>query len=159
MSKTSRTKKALLIEEFRENPFVTRACSKFKIARSTYYRWCLKDLTFKFESEVARDQGRAKLNDFVESKLLANIKENNQQAISFWLRANHEIYRPQTLRVVIEENKQQRIELTSLQAMLEELIRLKGVDALIESAVPDPKAFKKKFEKDLQQQRKRLDKL
>lgn len=92
MKKTNR-KKQRLLRELEDNPMVQQACKKVGIARSTFYRWCESDRKFYYLSELARSKGRDKLNDYVESKLLENVKNGQQTAIQFWLSNNSKIYR------------------------------------------------------------------
>lgn len=160
MAKDKRSAKKLkLLKQLEDNRLVSLACARVGISRATYYRWRDEDPVFRGEVIKAIAKGTDKLNDFAESKLIENIKAGNQQAIAYWLRFNHRAYRPQALRLVIEENNQQRIELQKMQQMLEELINTVGVDKLIEAAVPDPKAFKQKLKEELKASRKRTDEL
>jgi hypothetical protein len=152
-------KKLKLLKQLEDNPLVSLACNRAGISRATYYRWRDEDPVFRGEVLKAIAKGTDKLNDFAESKLIENIKAGNQQAIAYWLRFNHRAYRPQALRLVIEENNQQRIELKKMQQMLEELINVVGEDKLIEAAVPDPKAFKEKLQKEVEEHRKHTDEL
>lgn len=85
-------KQTQILKELEESPFIERACKKVGIARSTFYRWCEDDRTFYYNSEACRLKGREKLNDFVESKLLENIKDGHQSAIQFWLSNNSKTY-------------------------------------------------------------------
>ena len=160
MAKSRRdSKKIKLLKQLEDNPLVTLACTRIGISRATYYRWRDEDPVFRGELTKAITKGTDKINDFAESKLIENIKSGNQMAINYWLRFNHKAYRPQALRLVIEENNQQRIELGKMQRMLEELINTLGEDKLIEAAVPDPKAFKENLQKDIEEHRKLTDKL
>lgn len=92
MKKTSRNKRRLL-RELEVTPIVDRACKKVGIARATFYRWCESDRSFYYLSELSRGKGRDKLNDYVESKLLENVKNGQQAAIQFWLSNNSKNYR------------------------------------------------------------------
>lgn len=157
--KTQSKRQLRLLRELENNPLIERACKKANVGRSTYYGWCAADANFKAQAYEAQQRGRAKFNDFVESKLMENINDHHYPSIALWLRSNHDAYRPQVLRVVIEENKQQRIELADMQRMLEELVSLRGVDKLIEAAVSDPESFKKKLREDVEEHRKRMDRL
>lgn len=159
MTKKRSARKAKLIQALTENHLVTRACNKIGIARSAYYNWLEDDPIFRRDVKEAQAKGRAKLNDFVESKLIENVKDNNQTAISYYLRFNHPQYRPQTLKLVIEESSRRQIELDKMQQMLDELVRLKGVDALIDVAVADPESFKKKLRENLRESYKRTDEI
>lgn len=159
MTKKQTGKKDKLIKELNESPLITRACSKVGIARSTYYNWVNEDVVFRHEVKDAQAKGYAKLNDFVESKLLENINDHNQAAISYYLRFNHARYRPHTLKLVIEERDRTRFEAEGLQRLLGEMIRLKGVDALIDAAVADPEEFKKKLSEGIDESYKRMDEI
>lgn len=159
MTRVNPRLKAKLLRELEENPLVTRACKKLGIARSTFYRWCDEDFKFRADTTVAINRGRDKISDFAESKLYENAGNGNQQAIALILRHNSKHYRPQVLKLVIEENSQQRVELERLQLMFDELIKLKGVDALIDSAVSDPEAFKQQLRDEVDESRRRTDEL
>jgi hypothetical protein len=154
-----KSKKREILKHLEDNSLVSIACSKVGISRSTYYRWREEDPDFKKATAVALETGIAKMNDYVVSKLLENIKDNNQPAIAYWLRFNHPRYKPEVLRLVIEENKQQLVEFKKLQQLMDELINLVGVDKLLEAAVPDPQGFKEKVRKGLEVPRRRSDKL
>jgi hypothetical protein len=82
-----------ILQELENNPLVERACRKVGIARSTYYRWCKSDGNFRTIAEQSQEQGRGKMNDFAESKLLENVSNNQQPAINFWLSHNTSRYR------------------------------------------------------------------
>lgn len=85
--------KELLIEQLRKIPITQIACEKLGIARSTFYRWRDEDPEFKEKLIEALIKGKALINDMAESKLIAGIQSNNMQAITYWLRHNHENYR------------------------------------------------------------------
>lgn len=157
--KEKRRKQSQLIKELEGNPIVERACRKTDTPRSTYYRWCDQDLSFKSAVKAAQDKGRDKLNDFVESKLLENIDANLHQAITFWLRHNSKLYRPHAIRVYLEENTQQKEEISKLNSLLNELVQHIGVDEALRIAGQDPAVFRAKVRKELEDQRKRLDRL
>lgn len=91
MKKRNKNQKKLL-SELRSNPLIERACKKVGIARSTFYRWCGADHTFKEEAEAAITAGRDKMNDFTESKLLEAINSGNMQGIRYWLDHNSKRY-------------------------------------------------------------------
>ena len=134
-------------------------CKKVNVSRATYYRWRDEDPSFRADVETALQRGRSKLTEFVESKLLENIKLGNQQAIAFWLKHNERRYRAQAIRLYDEENDRQRIDLNLMQQLLEDLIRLRGVDALIEASVPDPDEFKQNLRNELKSIQQRQDEL
>ena len=85
--------KELLIEQLGKTPITQIACEKLGIARSTFYRWRDEDLEFKEKLIQALIKGKSLINDMAESKLIAGIQNNNMQAITYWLRHNHENYR------------------------------------------------------------------
>lgn len=82
-----------LLKELENNPLVERACKKAGVPRSTFYRWCDKDLSFKTAVVNAQESGRGKMNDFVESKLLESINSGSVPAMRFWLVHNSKLYR------------------------------------------------------------------
>lgn len=61
---------------------VSEACKKTKITRTTFYNWCNTDKEFKEKiKEIEEDQ-----KDYVESKLIENIKNNDTTSIIFYLK-------------------------------------------------------------------------
>lgn len=88
----AKDKKKQLLIELENNPLIERACKKVDIARSTFYRWCEIDVNFKSVAKEAQGVGRAKMNDFVESKLLESISSGSVQAMRFWLVHNNKLY-------------------------------------------------------------------
>lgn len=86
-------KQQQLLKELENNPFIEQACKKIGIARSTYYRWIEQDNSFAQLAEHSQQHGRTKVNDFAESKLLENVRNNHYHSIAFWLRHNHQTYR------------------------------------------------------------------
>ncbi len=109
MEKKWKGKRARILKELENNPLVERACKKIGIARSTYYRWCKADIVFKHSAEQAQDKGREKITDFVESKLLENISNNQFASIAYWLSHNTARYRPYPKNVYMDEIKKLRI--------------------------------------------------
>jgi len=61
---------------------ISAACESIGISRRIYYIWIEKDKKFKQAVEDAYEE----TIDWVESKLLAQIKENNITAIIFYLK-------------------------------------------------------------------------
>lgn len=61
---------------------VAAACRCVGISRVTYYNWIEKDKKFKEQCEEIQDAAI----DFVESKLLENIRENDTTSIIFYLK-------------------------------------------------------------------------
>jgi len=84
--------KLLLIEQFKKTPIIQIACEKVGVGRATFYRWCQDDKTFTEEAHKALDEGKALINDMAESQLISSIKDNNFQAIAYWLKHNHPGY-------------------------------------------------------------------
>lgn len=79
-------------ELLNKNPLVSLACEKMGVSRATYYRWRETDENFLKESEIAIDNGREKLKDFGESKLIEKLNAGDNWAIRFYLENNHERY-------------------------------------------------------------------
>lgn len=82
-----------LVAELEKNYLLQRACSKLGLTRSTVYRWMQEDPAFAAELRAAQGIGRRFMSDYVESKLLKNVEDQNQRAIEFWLKSNNERYR------------------------------------------------------------------
>lgn len=80
--------KEVLLEQLRKTPIVQVACNHAGVARSTYYRWFNEDKDFKQKAEEALSEGVKLINDLAESKLIANINEQNMTAIIFWLKSH-----------------------------------------------------------------------
>lgn len=138
MKQTNR-KKQKLLRELEDNPMVQQACKKVGIARSTFYRWCEGDRRFYYFSELAKSKGRDKLNDYVESKLLENIKNGQQSAIQFWLINNSKTYRSsnaswQSRLKELEDNETKRHE---------EIVELLDIDEAIRALEGNPEILNK----------------
>lgn len=84
--------KALLIEKFHRTPIIQVACEKTGISRASYYRWRKEDESFAKLCDEAMHEGVELINDLAESKLITAINEQNQTAMSFWLRHRHPAY-------------------------------------------------------------------
>jgi len=159
MTKNKRSKKASFIKELEDHPLVERACRKVGVSRATYYRWRQEDSVFRMDVEIAQERGRDKLTDFAESKLLELMNNSHYPSIVYWLSRNSKRYRPQAIKLYVEENDQQRADLQKLQRLFDELVGLVGVEALMKAAVPDPESFKTRIRKEIKDQRKRSDEL
>lgn len=85
----TKKKKILELLEFNAGN-ISDACMSANIARSTFYNWYNADIDFKTEVENIREG----VIDFVESKLMNAIKDDNITAIIFFLktRAKHRGY-------------------------------------------------------------------
>lgn len=82
MSKVEHNKKALLKALEESLGIVTIACKSCGVGRSSYYEYYSKDKKFK---KSVDDIENITL-DFVESKLLSQIKENNPTSTIFYLK-------------------------------------------------------------------------
>lgn len=84
--------KNLLIEQLKKMPIISVACEKVGVSRASVYRWRKDDLEFFQQTEEAIHEGIAYLNDLGENQLVSLMGEKRFQAVSFWLRHNHERY-------------------------------------------------------------------
>lgn len=92
IKKMSKGKRRVIIALY-EMPIVEVALKKANVPRSTYYRWREEDSQFSDLCELSMSQSRELINDLAESKLIANIKDNQFASIRFWLTNNSERYR------------------------------------------------------------------
>lgn len=136
MTKQNR-KQTRLLKEFEKTPLIERACQKVGIARSTYYRWCESDPKFKRQASISQEKGRAKFNDFAESKLLENVKNNQQPAIAYWLSHNTVRYRRPDKYYQAYQNEQARHDLWFYADVLNKIIDVLGVE-LFHKVVEQP---------------------
>lgn len=146
MARNKRGKKARFIKELEEYPLVEMVCRKVGTSRATFYRWCQEDFVFKTEAQTAQEKGRDKLNDFTESKLIENVKNNMHAAIVYWLGNNSKRYRMRTYRQYLNENQQQKYEIEHLELLLRELINIVGIDQMLKLAKLDPEAYKERIQ-------------
>lgn len=86
-------RKELVLEQLSKTPIVHVACKKAGVSRATYYRWLQEDNDFKKKAEKALLEGIKLINDLAESKLVANINEQNMTAIIYWLKNHHSSYK------------------------------------------------------------------
>ncbi len=76
-------KKSIFIECLKNNNGnISKACESANIGRQTYYSWLEKDQNFKQDAEDAQES----LIDLAESKLVENIRENDNTSIIFFLK-------------------------------------------------------------------------
>lgn len=87
-----KAEKEKLIEALKKSAIVQLACQQANVSRATYYRWREDDPDFAKACDEAMKEGVALLNDLAESKLVASIKDQNYNAIAFWLRHRHAAY-------------------------------------------------------------------
>jgi len=93
MTEKSREKtKNLLLEALASSPNVEFACKKVGIGRATYYRWREDSEEFEEEADLAIAQGRSRINDLAESKLISLIHSEHFPAIKYWLEHNKSRY-------------------------------------------------------------------
>ncbi len=86
--------KTRIIMALYDVPVIEVALKKANVPRSTYYRWKTEDAQFTQLCELAMEQSRELINDLAESKLIANIKDNEFSSIKFWLQHNSLRYKP-----------------------------------------------------------------
>jgi len=83
MTKKKEALQNQFIETYKSSLFnVSVACTKLGISRGSYYIWMKEDSDFS--SRVA--DAKESLIDFVESKLVQQINDNNLTAIIFFLK-------------------------------------------------------------------------
>ncbi len=92
IEKRQDAQKIALIEQIRRTPIIQVACEKIDVGRATYYRWRKDDLDFAHACDEAMAEGVELVSDLAESKLISAIKDQNHNAISFWLRHRHPAY-------------------------------------------------------------------
>jgi len=80
--KTDKKKSEFLIALKNNNGNISEACQSINIGRRTYYSWIEKDESFKQDAEDAQES----LIDLAESKLVENIKDNDNTSIIFFLK-------------------------------------------------------------------------
>ncbi len=85
-------KKSKLLKILEEIPFVTTACKKLGIAKSTFYRWVADDASFRSYVRISRTKGRLNVGDMVESKLMQGIQNGDSRLIMFYLKHNNSRY-------------------------------------------------------------------
>jgi hypothetical protein len=92
IDKRQDAQKSALIEQLRKTPIIQLACEKTGTGRASYYRWRKDDIDFAKACDEAMREGVELVSDLAESKLIGAIKDQNQSAISFWLRHRHPAY-------------------------------------------------------------------
>lgn len=99
-------KKLDFIKNFRAaGGIVAAACEATKICRQTYYDWCSRDQEFYDEChDIIEEQ-----IDFVESKLLSNIKKGDTTSTIFYLKtkAKHRGYNEKVVTDIAKSAQQQ----------------------------------------------------
>ena len=80
--KIDKKKSEFLIALKNKNGNISEACSATNVGRRTYYNWLEDDETFKQDAEDAQES----LIDLAESKLVENIKDNDNTSIIFFLK-------------------------------------------------------------------------
>lgn len=83
ITRNDNPKKALMIKALEKSlGNVSSACNSVNMSRETHYRWLSEDEDYKNNVESVNDYAI----DFVESKLMANINNNDNTAILFYLK-------------------------------------------------------------------------
>lgn len=129
--------KIALIDQLKKTPIVQLSCEKTSISRATYYRWRKEDPHFATACDAAIDEGDELVSDMAESKLITAIKEQNFNAISFWLRKRSPRFRD---RIEVTAARPQE-ELTEEQeATVKEALRLASmtISQPTEPTITDP---------------------
>lgn len=80
--RTQERKQAVIVALQKSLGIVTTACINAGIDRSTFYEWVKNDAEFAKAVDDIEDVTL----DFVEGKLLQNVKENDTQSILFYLK-------------------------------------------------------------------------
>ena len=86
--------KELILEQLRKLPIIEAACQKLEISRMTFYRLKKSDQKLVKEVEEAMQEGYLLINDLAENQLIGEVKERNLQAVVYWLRSHHRLYKP-----------------------------------------------------------------
>ncbi len=81
--------KAKLIEKLSEQPNVSIASRLANVPRANFYRWIKEDQDFKNKVSEAFELGIEQINDLAEMKLIQRIKDNDFNAIKYWLIHNN----------------------------------------------------------------------
>lgn len=114
--------KKLLLEQLERIPIIQISCEKTNVSRATFYRWKQEDPEFARLAEEAINSGVEIINDLAESKLIANIRDGNFQAVAYWLRHRHRAY---SNRIELEGHIQTSHELDDEQkALFEKAVNL-----------------------------------
>ena len=88
----SKSSKKRILEILEDNPSILRACKILGIARSTLYRWMDSDNVFRDAVRDSQEIGQDTMNDYVESKLIENIRAGIPRSIEFHMRHNNPKY-------------------------------------------------------------------
>jgi D-lyxose ketol-isomerase len=89
----SASEKKKILELLKESPFLSYACKKTGVGRSTLYRW-MENKDFKSKVNKVINQGREKWIDIAEMGLLKKVNNGEFQSITFFLSHNAPRYRP-----------------------------------------------------------------
>jgi hypothetical protein len=113
ITKRQKEQKEAIIQNLEKIPIIQVICEKLGISRATFYRWRESDPDFDKRVKEALNKGISLINDLAESKLLANIQDQNTTSIIFWLKNHHSAYR-ERLEVSTSHNEEEE-NLTSTQ--------------------------------------------
>jgi len=81
------------IEAIEQELTILNACKKTNLARQTVYRWFKEDKQFKKDVESAVKNAVLEINDDCENRIVNKIKNDDTNAIKFWLKYHHESYK------------------------------------------------------------------
>lgn len=87
----ARARQTILLE-LAKTPLVETACKKAGISRATFYRWRADDEDFEDNTDFALAQGRERINDLAESRLIQGLDRGELSYIRYWLNHNHHRY-------------------------------------------------------------------
>lgn len=127
--------KAKFLQALRHTPIIQLASQQAGFpSRATYYRWRKEDLEFAKDCDGAIAEGVDLINDLAETKLISAIKEQNFNAISFWLRKRSPKFRD---RLEVTALNLPKDELTPEQeAVVKEALRLASLNIASEQTEP-----------------------
>jgi len=115
--------KIKLYETLRDIPFISGACAKTGIPRSSVYRWLNEDAVFKKKVRKAIKRGNEMVNDIAYGKLIQKIREGYWPAIVYQLSRGHPDYKDKKNNDV-KINIQQKGESTQLSSLIQALHEL-----------------------------------
>ena len=121
--------KTFLLKSLQENLFnVSAACKSVRISRWTFYAYQKKDILFAEKVAEAKEEQI----DFVESKLLANVRAGKEQSIIFYLRTigrERGYVEQQHINLEVQMHQQaiRELEALGLDKMIEMTIRKRQV--------------------------------
>lgn len=127
--------KNTLLKELSKNGFVTPACAKVGIDRSTFYEWKNTDKDFAKKANKAIKIGRENNCDIAEYALMQNVKDKKMDAIKYVLGHQSKTYKPRDRRVfMVHSNKENSEKAVALKKKEHERVYYSGYsDAMKET--------------------------